>query len=200
MMFFRHTYLMLSCCGLVGALISSDSSSALAQSPSSIDSVDFQRDVRPILAENCFQCHGPDVASRRAGLRLDTQEGALRARLRGAAVVAADADASLLYQRVTHTDARRRMPPIGANKTLTDRQIEVLRQWIEDGASWDQHWSFASIEAPGAPRVASEGWIRQPLDRFVLSRLEAEGVVARTRGRPPDARASCRAGPHGSPS
>ena len=176
MMSFRRTCFLLSCCGLVGALMSSGRSSALAQSPSSIDSVDFQRDVRPILADNCFQCHGPDVASRQAGLRLDTQEGALGARPRGAAVVAADADASLLYQRVTHTDERRRMPPIGANKTLTDRQIAVLRQWIEAGASWDQHWSFASIEAPAAPRVASEGWIRDPLDRFVLSRLEAEGL------------------------
>ncbi|MDA1091945.1 MAG: DUF1553 domain-containing protein [Acidobacteria bacterium] len=141
------------------------------------DPLDFQRDIRPILADNCFQCHGPDVGSRQAALRLDTQDGALAARPNGAAIVADDPDASLLVQRITHPDARRRMPPVAANKTLSDAEIAMLRRWISEGASWDQHWSFEPVERPVLPTVAATDWPRQPLDRFVLSRLEAERLA-----------------------
>ncbi len=147
------------------------------QQSDSARAVDFQRDVRPILAYNCFQCHGPDEGARQAGLRLDTQDGALATRTRGAAVVPADVDASLLYQRVAHEDIRRRMPPAAlTNKTLTDGQIDVLKRWIEEGASWDQHWSFEPIVRPAPPAVGNDAWPRNPLDHFVLARLEAEGL------------------------
>ena len=126
-------------------------SGAAAQSPAA--AVDFQRDVRPILADNCFQCHGPDESSRQAGLRLDIRDGAFEERSRGAAVVSSDVDASLLYQRIVHSDERRRMPPRAANKTLSDDQIDVLRRWISEGASWDQHWSFEAITRPAPPVV-----------------------------------------------
>ena len=143
----------------------------------SVRSVDFQRDIRPILADNCFLCHGPDQGTRRAGLRLDTREGALGARPRGAAVVPADLEASLLYQRITHSSDSRRMPPPAlSDKTLSDEQIGLLTRWIEEGASWDQHWSFEEITRPGPPAVADEAWTRNPLDRFVLARLEAEDL------------------------
>jgi mono/diheme cytochrome c family protein len=138
--------------------------------------VDFQRDVRPILADNCFQCHGPDEGSRQAGLRLDTRDGALGARPRGAAVVASDVEDSLLYRRITHGDDGRRMPPVASNKSLTDDQIDLLRRWIEEGASWDQHWSFEDIGRPTPPAVTDEAWVRNPVDRFILARLDAAGL------------------------
>ena len=148
-----------------------------AQGSASARPVDFQREVRPILADNCFVCHGPDQSTRRAGLRLDTRDGALGARPRGAAVVPMDLEASLLYQRITHSNAGARMPPPAlSNKTLSDEQIDVLRRWIEEGASWDQHWSFAAIERQAVPAVRNEAWGRNPIDRFVLARLEAKNL------------------------
>ena len=160
----------LLCCAalwMVGAV------PAFAQSP---ESVDFQRDVRPILADNCFQCHGPDEGSRMAGLRLDTEDGAMAERPRGAAVVRADPAASRLIARITDEDPARRMPPASANKTLDADEVETLRRWIAEGASWDQHWAFKAIADPAVPGVADDAWVRQPLDRFVLARLEAEGL------------------------
>ena len=159
-------------CCLAATVVSGGSPPLAAQE--SARTVDFQREVRPILADNCFQCHGPDPSTRRAGLRLDTRDGALGARPRGAAVVPADLEASLLYQRITQRNDRVRMPPPAlSNKTLSDDQIDVLKRWIEEGASWDQHWSFAEITRPDSPAVADEAWVRNPLDQFVLARLEA---------------------------
>ena len=140
--------------------------------------VDFQREVRPILADNCFQCHGPDESTRQVRLRLDTEDGALAERPSGRPVVPGDAAASLVYQRIAHDDPRRRMPPPALSpKTLTDAEVDVLRRWIDEGASWEQHWAFEPIERPGAPAVADATWARSPLDRFVLARLEAEGLA-----------------------
>ena len=96
--------------------------------------VDFQREVRPILADNCFRCHGPDESTRQVRLRLDTEDGAFGDRPNGQPVVPGDPSSSLLYQRVTHDNERLRMPPATANKTLTDEQIDILQRWIEQGA------------------------------------------------------------------
>ena len=147
--------------------------------------VDFGRDIRPILSDNCFACHGPDEATREADLRLDTRDGAFRRRPpagrsnkpRDPAVVPGDASASLLIERITHADTRRRMPPEISKKALSSEQIEVLTRWIEQGAAWDQHWSFAAIAQPAPPAVDDEAWIRDPLDRFVLARLESEELT-----------------------
>ena len=144
--------------------------------------VDFQRDVRPILSDNCFACHGPDEATREADLRLDTRDGAFSPRPpagrsnrpRGPAVVPGDLDASLLVERINHEDALRRMPPEVSQKSLSGEQIETLTRWVEQGAPWDEHWSFAAIDRPAPPRVEDETWSRDPLDRFILARLEAE--------------------------
>ena len=150
---------------------------ATAQGPAA-DRVDFQRHVRPILADNCFQCHGPDEGTRRARLRLDTEDGAFAPRLNGVAIAPGAPTSSLLYQRVTNDDDRLRMPPPGLSpKTLSDDQIDILRRWIEQGASWDQHWSFTPIARPDPPAVDDDAWVRRPLDRFVLARLEAEGLT-----------------------
>ena len=147
--------------------------------------VDFQRDVRPILSDNCFACHGPDEATREADLRLDTRDGAFSPRPpmgrsnrpRGPAVVPGDAGASLLVERINHTDPLRRMPPEVSQKSLSGEQIETLTRWVEQGAPWDEHWSFAAIERPAPPAVGDEAWARDPLDRFILARLEAEELT-----------------------
>ena len=149
-----------------------------AQEEAGPPAVDFQREVRPILADNCFQCHGPDESTRQVRLRLDTEAGAFAERPSGRPVVPGDAAASLVYQRIAHDDPRRRMPPPALSpKTLTDAEIDVLRRWIDEGASWEQHWAFEPIEPPGAPAVPDATWARGPLDRFVAARLEAEGLA-----------------------
>ena len=149
---------------------------AAAQSGSE-PGVDFQRQVRPILADNCFQCHGPDESTRQVRLRLDTEGGAFAERPAGRPVVRGDAEASLVYQRVTHANARLRMPPAHTNKSLNDEQIDILRRWIDAGASWDQHWAFKPIVRPNAPAVEDAGWALSPLDRFVLARLDEAGLA-----------------------
>ncbi len=162
--------------GMVMALAAGVPSAAAQDSSST--AVDFQRDVRPILTDNCFQCHGPDPRTRRARLRLDTEEGALAVRPGGHAIVPGDASASLLYQRISQDDPELRMPPPAlSNKTVSDEQIDLLRRWIDEGAAWDQHWAFKRVERPEPPAVTDEAWIRNPLDRFVLARLEAEGLA-----------------------
>ncbi len=147
--------------------------------------VDFQRDVRPILSDACFACHGPDAATREAGLRLDTRDGAFgdrppagrSNRPRRPAVVPADAGASLLIQRIRHADPSRRMPPEVSRKTLSDEQVDLLTRWVDQGANWTEHWSFTAIAHPAPPTVEDEPWSRDPLDRFILARLEAEGLA-----------------------
>jgi len=146
--------------------------------------VDFQRDVRPILSDNCFACHGPDEATREADLRLDTRDGAFSerppagrsTRPRGPAVVPGDLDASLLVERINHTDALRRMPPEVSQKSLSDDQIATLTRWVEQGAPWAQHWSFVPPTRPQAPPVERTDLVRNAIDRFVLRQLEDEGL------------------------
>ncbi len=161
----------------VSVLFLTGASSIAAQVSEKPKAVDFQRQVRPILADNCFQCHGPDSRTRQARLRLDIRDGAFAARPSGIPIVPGDPAKSLLYQRIAHeSDARRMPPPRLTKKTLSQNQIEVLRRWIEEGASWDQHWSFQPVERVDPPAVSDETWERNPIDRFVLARLEAEGL------------------------
>ena len=138
--------------------------------------VDFAREVRPILSDNCFSCHGPDEAARQRGLRLDVQEGlfADRGRLGGPAVVAGNAAESRLYQRLVTGSSRLRMPR-GADP-LTDEQIDTVRLWIDQGAEWESHWAFIPPERPALPPVSDPEWVRNPIDNFVLARLDAEGL------------------------
>jgi hypothetical protein len=140
--------------------------------------VDFSRDVRPILSDRCFTCHGPDAATRQAGLRLDTEEGATKARGPRTPVVPGKPDASELLKRVTAADPARRMPPPYAEKEpLTEGQIAKLRAWIEQGAKWRPHWAFVAPERPELPAVRAADRVRNPIDRFVLARLEREGLA-----------------------
>ncbi len=139
--------------------------------------VDFSREVRPILSDNCFKCHGPDEKERQAGLRLDREDGANVALESGArAVVPGDLAASELVRRITSDDPAVRMPPPESGKTLTPAKIEALTQWVSQGAEWKQHWSFVTPVRPTVPAVAHADRVGNPIDAFILARLEAERV------------------------
>src|SRR5688500_10450242 len=139
--------------------------------------VDFQREVRPILSEHCFACHGPDEAARKANLRLDIYEGAVTARRNGAPIVPGKPDDSLLYKKITDENPARRMPPPSTHKTLTDAQKQTVRLWIEQGARWGQHWAFVAPSRPSLPAVRDRKWSRTSIDRFVLAKIEAAGLT-----------------------
>lgn len=139
--------------------------------------VSFQREVRPILSDSCFLCHGPDKGRRMMGLRLDTREGAFAKRGTGAVIVPGKPLASLLYQRVTATQTEKVMPPVSSHKKLTAEQKDTLKRWIEEGANWEEHWAFQAPVRREPPAVQNGSWARNPIDRFVLSRLEAKGLT-----------------------
>ena len=113
--------------------------------------IDFQREIRPILSDNCFQCHGPDSKTRLADLRLDIKDAALEVRKSGAAVVPGKVQDSLLYRRISDPSAARRMPPEYSHKKLTTQQIATLKTWIEQGAPWKEHWAFQPPIKPRRP-------------------------------------------------
>ena len=140
-------------------------------------SIDFQRQIRPILSDSCFQCHGPDKSTRMFDLRLDTKEGAFAARKAGAVIVPGNAKASLLYQRITADQPARLMPPAHSKKSLTDGQKDLLKRWIDEGAPWKEHWSFAAPRRADLPAVRNTRWARNPIDRFILARMEAAGLA-----------------------
>jgi hypothetical protein len=137
--------------------------------------VDFSRDVRPILSNRCFLCHGPDEGRREADLRFDLEAEALADRGGYAAIVPGDSATSELILRITDPDDP--MPPKGEGPPLTEAEIETLRRWIDEGAGWEQHWAYVPPTRPARPAVNDASWPRGPLDAFVLARLEAEGLV-----------------------
>ena len=138
--------------------------------------VEFNRDIRPILSDKCFACHGPDENKRMSPLRLDTPDGAL-ADLGGRfAIVPGDAEGSGLINRVNSGDSLARMPPSYSGKSLSDHEKDLLRSWIDQGAHWQSHWSFRPPVRPEPPTVSDPEWVRNPIDRFVLARLEGAGL------------------------
>jgi hypothetical protein len=140
--------------------------------------VNFARDVRPVLAKNCFPCHGPDDAQRKAGLRLDRRDAAIAARKRGEpAIVPGKPEASELIQRVTSTEESEVMPPAKSGSgRLSAADVALLTRWIAQGAAYPQHWAFVKPRRPNLPTVHQTDWPRQGLDYFVLARLEQEGL------------------------
>ncbi len=137
---------------------------------------DFQRDIQPIFADRCFRCHGPDEANRKADLRFDTREGALRVRKGKAAILPGKKGESELWRRINSTDPESRMPPPRSNRTLSPREIETLGRWIDGGAPWALHWSFVAPVKSEPPAVRRAEWPRNPIDLFILERLEREGL------------------------
>jgi hypothetical protein len=147
---------------------------ALAPAPAA--STRYNRDVRPILAEFCFPCHGPDSASRKAGLRLDREEEALAERKRGPAIRRGDAAGSAVVHRIKSDDETERMPPPETKKALKPEQIAILERWIAEGARYEAHWSFIAPERPPLPELRSPAWPRGPLDAFILAGLDHAGL------------------------
>lgn len=142
------------------------------------DQVDFNRDIRPILSENCFVCHGPDEGQRQAKLRLDLREQATQPAESGArAIVAKDTKSSQLIARITATDKELRMPPMDSEKHLSAKQIELLTRWIEQGAPYSQHWAFIAPQRPEVTAANEDSWSRNPIDRFVLAKLKDMGLT-----------------------
>ncbi|MEZ6057230.1 MAG: DUF1553 domain-containing protein [Planctomycetaceae bacterium] len=132
----------------------------------------YNRDIRPLLSDNCFSCHGPSEAGRGGDLRLDVREAALE----GDAFVPGRADESELIRRIRSTDPDVMMPPPASKKTLTAEQRQLLTRWVEEGAQYQPHWSFITPEKPPVPQVDDGGWARNDIDRFVLARLQAHGL------------------------
>ncbi len=162
-----------SSCGLLVLL-----ASAVAGAESTVT---FNRDVRPILSENCFTCHGPDANKRKAGLRLDTKEGLFaKTPKREPAIVPGKLDKSELWSRITTTNLDDRMPPENSHKELTPEQIDTLKKWIAAGAPWQGHWAFIKPErAPVPTKFKAQGSrfkVRNPIDAFVLAKLESKGL------------------------
>ena len=137
--------------------------------------VDFSREIRPLLSDRCFICHGPDEEAREADLRLDLRAGATADLGGEAAVVPGKPEESLLMRRVRHERPRRLMPPPRSKLSLSEEEIALLERWIAEGADYEEHWAFVRPERPTVPEVEDAGWARDDLDRFVLARLEAAG-------------------------
>ncbi|HEX4227701.1 MAG TPA: DUF1553 domain-containing protein [Bryobacteraceae bacterium] len=159
---------------LLIAIIGSEPGEA-ADSPSQ-PLVNFQRQVRPILSENCFLCHGPDKGTRMADVRLDIREGAFAKRKDGVIVVPGKPDDSLMIKRIMSTNPGYRMPPTFSHRSLTAEQKEILRRWVEEGAPWKDHWAFVAPVRPPLPAVKDASWVRNPIDAFILAKLEANGL------------------------
>jgi mono/diheme cytochrome c family protein len=134
-------------------------------------SVDYSREILPILAENCFKCHGPDAAAREADLRLDNADGAYADLVGAVAIAPGDPENSELIYRINHADGDERMPPKDSKKSLTQEQKSLLRTWIEQGAKYDDHWAFLKPQKRKLPKHS-----KHPVDAFVLDRLKKEGL------------------------
>jgi hypothetical protein len=136
--------------------------------------LDFNRDIRPILSENCFQCHGFDEKARQADLRLDLGESALADRDGVPAIVPGKPDESEVWRRITSTDEAEMMPPPDSHRQLKPQQKETIKRWIKQGAQYAKHWSFIPPVKAAPPEVANKNWPRNEIDRFVAARLDRE--------------------------
>ena len=135
------------------------------------EAVDFNREIRPLLSDRCFSCHGPDAGPRQAELRFDLEEAAKQH-----AIVAGDPANSPLIARITAEDPDDRMPPASTGKTLNAKQIETIRRWIAQGAKYEPHWAFKRLAKVEPPTVKSNAWVKNPIDAFVLAKLEKRGI------------------------
>lgn len=138
--------------------------------------VDFNRDVRPILSDRCYACHGPDAAAREAELRLDVEAAATADRGGYAVVVPHDTQNSELIRRILTDDPDEQMPPADSGRTLSSTEKQTLSRWIEQGATWQKHWAFVPPVRPALPPVTNRQWPRNGIDHFVMRHLEAQGL------------------------
>jgi len=169
---------LLAVSGLVAALGTTAPGEEKPAAKPSADRVDFNRDIRGILSKNCSACHGPDEEHRKAGLRLDVREAAIKELDSSfTAIVPGKPDDSELIQRVTSTDPLERMPPKDSGRELTPAEIALLKRWIAEGANYSEHWSFVKPIRPALPAVRQKTWAKNAVDQFILARLEREGLA-----------------------
>src|SRR5687768_14945561 len=141
--------------------------------------ISYNFDVRPILSDNCFACHGPDANKREAGLRLDIAEEAYKALEENPtahALVPGKPELSVVYQRISSQDTAMIMPPAGSNLKLTNREIELIQKWIKQGAKYESHWAFVAPKKPALPQVKQKDWARNEIDYFILQKQEQKGL------------------------
>ncbi|MHC4845330.1 MAG: DUF1549 domain-containing protein, partial [Planctomycetota bacterium] len=163
---------------IAACLLALVTSTALATATDELAVVRYGRDVRPLLSDRCFQCHGADPSSRQAKLRLDIPEGATADRGDYAAIVPGDLDASELWARITSDDPEMVMPPPGAKKRpLSEADRQAIARWISQGAEYEPHWAFVAPRSSDMPIVGNPTWPRGSIDVFVLARMEAEGIA-----------------------
>jgi hypothetical protein len=163
-----------TCCAL---LLSPAVRSLRADEPSPAPAkVEFNRDIRPILSDTCYTCHGPAKSTRKARLRLDTRDGLFSDLGEARVVVPGKLHESELWRRITAANPNKRMPPVSSGRKLSPRQVELLRRWIEQGAPWQDHWAFLPPQRPALPAVKNAAWPRNGIDPFILARLEKEGL------------------------
>ena len=137
----------------------------------------YGRDIRPILSDRCFLCHGPDRDHQQAGLRLDIRAEAIAPRKNGAAIVPGDAEASDIWKRIHDHDPDRVMPtPESGKRPLSEAERDLIRRWINEGAPYEDHWAFTAPKASPAPAVRDSAWPRNDIDRFILARMERAGT------------------------
>lgn len=135
--------------------------------------VDFDREVRPILSDKCFKCHGPDGETRKAGLRFDDKASAFAKGV----IAPGHSEQSKLYQRISSDKKALKMPPVYSGMKLTDAEIGVIQRWIDEGAKWETHWAYQAPKRPALPVTKRKNWARNPIDSFLLARLESEGLT-----------------------
>ncbi|MEQ8768116.1 MAG: DUF1549 domain-containing protein [Planctomycetota bacterium] len=138
--------------------------------------IDFNRDIRPILSSKCFACHGPDDAHREGDLRLDRRDDVVRDRDGYRVIVPGDAAESELVYRITTDSEFERMPPVASGHSLSAAEVDRLARWIEQGAEYARHWSFEPPQRRAVAEVSDPSWVRNPIDRFVLARLDGAGL------------------------
>jgi len=143
----------------------------------STHTIRFDREIRPILSDNCFKCHGPDTNKRKANLRLDMESGALADLGDGRfPIVPGKPEKSEVITRISEAGDQERKPPVDSGFSLTASQKALIRRWIDEGANWEKHWSFEPGARPKPPSVSAASWCRNEIDRFVLARLDEEGL------------------------
>jgi hypothetical protein len=167
-------FLLLACLATANAAMAADAVPVTRSGDGhDVPTIDFAHEIQPIFAKRCYKCHGPGDAQ--GGLRLDTRETAIAELESGEfAIVPGKKEEGALLARVTETDEAMRMPPEG--KPLSDREIEAIRRWIGEGANWGQHWAYTKVARPEAPKPNDAAWIRNPIDSFILAKLDAAGL------------------------
>jgi len=149
--------------------------------------IDYNWHVKPILSDRCYVCHGPDDRARQANLRLDTQEDAYGISRHDSTrhiIVPGNAATSVLIHHITSEDPNQRMPPPESNLPLSQQEIEILRRWIDQGASWKPHWAFTPPQRSEPPSVRDEDWVQDPIDSFILSKIESVGLTPSKQANP----------------